>query len=329
MVKGSRLAVRIHVEDNLRYGSFKILDITGKVPLQIMTSLNLEHANDADHPNFNFNTNILEITEMDPSRLDNEAYQNKRIGEIKQIIKDHPDKLCFLGIKGLKSNFRINKERNEFLIQFQIDCGFKLIHVYFKNIKNAKDDLIYFRNSVQSKKKYFVACVDEKLPTTTFESLYSNCLESKDEIISFFGRRPNSENIDNFNFIKTRINDNILRFSLSISKSNQDMANSIMYNVLGFDCFSFSRRIPTDIGFGGLVALNGLYFDTLTKDTELVCVLTGENLYDSTQRFKKHQNSEYLPIYIHDMVRLNQLLKELHVIYTNKELVKLFGYRLF
>ena len=68
MVKGSRLAVRIHVEDNLRYGSFKILDITGKVPLQIMTSLNLEHANDADHPNFNFNTNILEITEMDPSR---------------------------------------------------------------------------------------------------------------------------------------------------------------------------------------------------------------------------------------------------------------------
>lgn len=321
------MVVRIDVEDGLRYGSFEILHIHDKIPLQVMTTQNLKHAVDADCPDFNFNTKILEIIEMEPLKLDDKIYRNKRIDEIKQIIKDHPDKLCFLGIKGLKSNFTINRERNEFLVQFQIDCGFKLIYVYFKNIKNANDDLIYFRNLVQSKKKFFVACLDEKLRSDVFESLYLDCLKTKDEIISFFGRRTNLKNIYNFNFIKGRLNDNVLRFSLSISKSNRSMANSVMYNVLGFDCFSFPQRIPTGIRFGRLVALDGLHFDTLNKDTKLTCVLTGDNLYDSTRTFKERQDSEYLPIYLHDMVRLNELLKKLHVIYTNRKLVELFGYR--
>ena len=319
---------KIHVKDNLRFGSFKILGKTHTIPSQIITTLNLEHANSADRPNLNFGSNILEITELDLSRLDDESYQKIRIDEIKQMIKDHPDKLCIFGIKELKGKFKVNKEKNKFLINFQIACGFEIIHVYFKNIKSAKNDLIYFRNLVKSKKKFFVACVDEKLRPTIFESLYLNCLENKDEIISFFGRRFTPNNIDNFNLIKDRPKDDILRFSLSISKSNHDMANSIMYNILGFDCFSFSRRTPTNLKFKRLVALDGLDFHTLTKYTKLVCVLSGENLYYSSQKFKESQDYEYLPIYIHDMVKLNQLLKKLHRIYTSEELMALFGDRL-
>ncbi len=122
--------------------------------------------------------------------------------------------------------------------------------------------------------------------------------------------------------------DDILRFSLSISKSNHGMTNSIMYNVLGFDCFSFSRRTSTVTESKRLVALNRLYFDTLTKDTKLICVLSGENLYDSSQKFKE-SHYEYLPIHIHDIVRLNQLLKKLHLIHIDKKLIKLFGDRFF
>ena len=323
------MTFQLNVQDNFRFGTFDILGKTVTVPSQIITTLNLDHANAANCLNLDFGSTILEITELCPSKLVNDkSYQKIRIDEIKQIIKSHPDKLCIFGIKGIKNAFRVTKKANEFLIDFQIVCGFTHIHAYFTYNKNAKDDLIYFRNLVKSKKKFFVACVDEKLSPIIFESLYMDCLGNKDEIISFFGRRLTSNNIDNFNLISARLDDNILRLSLSISKSNYGMANSIIYNILGFDCFSFSRKVTTNQIFGRLVALDGLYFDTLSKNTKLICVLSGENLYDSSQNFKKSQNFEYLPIHIHDMIKLNQLLKKLHQTYTNKELTILYENRL-
>ena len=150
------------------------------------------------------------------------------------------------------------------------------------------------------------------------------CIKNKDDVVSLFGRKPNVNNADNFNLISSRPTDNILRFSSSISKSVQGMANSVKYNILGFDCFSFSRRTPVETNFGRLEALDGLYFDTLTPYTKLVCVLTRESLYRASQKFRKNQKFAYLPIYIHDIVRLNELLEELHVIYNRRQLVVLF-----
>lgn len=324
MSKSSNLTFEIFIKNNMRSGTFEILGKKGQIPSQIITTLNIEQAKLAERPNFDFGSNILEITELDPSKLNDKSYQQIRIEQINQTIKDHPDKLCIFGIKGLKK-FRVDKEKNEFLIEFQIACGFNIIQAYFKNIRNAKDDLIYFRKLVKSKEKFFVACVDEKLPYAIFESLYLDCLENKDEIISFFGRRRNFQNDENYNLIQERLEDKILRFSLSISKSYQGMANSIMYNALGFDCFSFSRKISTNHRVGRLVALDKLRFKILIKNTKLICVLSGENLYDSSQKFKKTHKYEYLPIQVHDMVRLNQLLKKIHIIYTREKLLKLFN----
>ena len=323
------MTVDISVKNGLRYGTYKIHGIEGTVPVQAITSVNLKHAEDADEPNFDFGTNILEIIEMEPQRLiDDTEYKKERILEIKQNIKDNPDKLCLLAFRGIKSSFRINKSQNELLIKFQMNCGFRLVKAFFRLNKNASNDMKEFRKIITSKKKTFVACIDEKLRPKIFKSLYLECIKNHDDIVSFFGRKLNEDNAPNFALLIARNNDNVIRLSSMIFKTNKNMINSVARNLLGFDCYSFLQKSPSDNEYFELVALDGLYFNTLTKDTPLVCALTEENLFTSSGRFKRNQQSPYLPIYIHDMVRLNELFKILHTKYTRKELIKLFGDRL-
>ena len=321
------MTVNIKHTNGLRHGTFSINGIKGSIPSQAITQINLDHAEQADEPNLDFGTKFLELLEIEPDKLNNKNYRKNIVKEFRQIIKKHHDKLCLLGIKGLKSGFGVDKEKNEFLIKFQIECGFKLIKVFFRHNEKTLDDFKYFRNLIQTKKKTFVACIDENMSSEIFELFYSECL-NQDDIVSFFGRRPNPDNVDNFDFIKNSPNDNIIRFSTSISKTNKNMSNSVIYNIAGFDCFSFSHRKPYKSPYGKLAALEGLYFNTLTADTPLICVLTGENLYTASQKFKENQDFEYLPIYIHDMVRLNDLLRELHVLYTRRTLIGEFGERI-
>lgn len=333
MIKGSydqELTVKITTKNGMRYGSYKIHNIKGTVPVQAMTSANLTHAEEADEPDLDFGTNILEIIEMEPQRLiDDVKYKREKIIEFKQNIKDNPDKLCMLAFSGIKSGFKINKTQNDLLIQFQMDCGFRLVKAFFRLNTNALADLKEFRKTITSKKKTFVACIDENLRPKIFESLYSECLTNHDDIVSFFGRRLNEDNAPNFALLIAQNDDNVIRMSSMISKNNKNMINSVARNLLGFDCYSFSQQLPRDTGYFELVALDGLYLNTLTKESPLVCVLNDENLYTSSGRFKRNDQSPYLPIYIHDMVRLNELFKILHTKYTRKELVKLFGDRLF
>ncbi|MBN4046337.1 hypothetical protein JYT57_01525 [Nitrosarchaeum koreense] len=333
MIKRSydqELTVKITNKNGIRYGSYKIHNIVGTVPVQAMTSVDLQRAEEADDPDLDFGTNILEIIEMEPQKLiDDVKYQREKIIEFKQNIKDNPDKLCLLAFRGIKTSFRINKIENKLLIKFQMDCGFRLIKAFFRLNTNALNDLKEFRKIITSKKKTFVACIDEKLRPKIFESLYSECITNHDDIISFFGRKLNDDNAPNFALLIEQNNDNVIRMSSMISKTNKNMINSVARNLLGFDCYSFSQQLPRDNEYFELVALDGLYFNTLTKDTPLVCVLNDENLYTSSGKFKRNQQSPYLPIYIHDIVRLNELFKIIHTKYTRKELVKLFEDRLF
>lgn len=322
------MVVTIKTKNDLRFGTYEILGIKGTIPTQAITTVNLEHAKEADEPNFDFGTNFLEIIEMEPHRLiEEQNYCKMKTEEIKQIIQKHPNKLCLLALKGIKNEFRITKYENEFLMKFQIDCGFKFIKIFFRLKQNAVEDLKHFRNQVKSKKKIFVACIDEKLPSKIFESIYLNCVKEHDEIISFFGRQLNKDNASNFTLLISRETDKVIRLNSMIFKTNKGVINSVARNLLGYDCFSFLQKPANDNKYFKLVALDGLYFNTLTNDTTLICVLTGDNLYTSTRKFKKNQSFEYLPIYIHDIVRLNQLFVKLHTNYSRKKLLELFGDR--
>ncbi len=133
------LTVDISVKNGLRHGTYTINGIKGTVPVQAITSVNLQHAKDADIPDFDFGTNILEIIEPEPQRLiDDVKYRQKRIMEMKHDINNNPNKISLLAIKGIKSDFRINHSKNQFLINFQINCGFQLVKVFFKLNKKAK-----------------------------------------------------------------------------------------------------------------------------------------------------------------------------------------------
>ncbi len=315
----------MHVKNGLRYGTYTINGKKGTVPIQAITSVNLQHAEDADVPEFNFGSNILDIIEPEPQKLiDDIEYRRERIQEIKQQIKNNRNKICLLAIKGIKSTFRINFSENEFLINFQIECGFQLIRVFLRLNRKAQKEMDDFRKIVASKKKTFVACIDENLRPKKFEYLYLECIKNKDDIVSFFGRKVTEDNSPNFAFLIERNQDNIIRFSSMISKTNNNMINSVARNLLGFDCYSFSQKTHSDTGYFELVALEGFYFNTLTKDTPLICELTQDNLFTSSGRFKRNQQSAFLPIYIHDMVRLNELFKTLHIRHSREELIALF-----
>lgn len=320
------MTVDISVKDRLRYGTYTINGINGTVPIQAITSVNLQHAKDANVLDFDFGTNILEIIESEPQRLiDYPEYKKEEIIKIKQYIKDNPDKICLLAIKGIKSNFKISNSENEFLIKFQIECGFQLIKVFFRPNKKIKKNMDEFRKMIVAKKKTFVACIDEKFKPKIFESLYLECIDNKDDIVSFFGRKLNENTASNFTLLIARNGDKIIRLSSMIFKTNNNMTNSVSRYLLGFDCYSFLQKDLSNVKYYRLVALEGFYFNTLKKDTPLICVLTKENLFTSSDRFSKNKQSPYLPIHIHDIVRLNELFKTLHIKYTRKKLVVSFN----
>ena len=50
-----------------------------------------------------------------------------------------------------------------------------------------------------------------------------------------------------------------------IFKTNNNMINSVARHLLGFDCYSFLQKDPSDTGYFELVALEGFYFNTLKK----------------------------------------------------------------
>jgi len=133
--------------NGIRYGDFEIHGIKGNFPSQAITSTNLNHAKYLAKPDLDFKTSFLEIIEKYPKKLfTNSEYRKQRITKISQIIRQNPNKLSLLVLNGART-LRITKEDNLLLIKFQIECGFKLIKVFFKNVRNASDNVKEFRKT--------------------------------------------------------------------------------------------------------------------------------------------------------------------------------------
>lgn len=320
----------------MRYGDFEIHGIKGTFPRQAITSTNLNHAKLFEDPYFDFKTNIVEIVEFQPKKLvNNSEYREKRRKIVSEMIEANQNKLCLFTIKGARgTSFKPNRENNESLINFQIDCGFTLIKVFFRYVRNAVENSRYYR-SIIPKGKSFVAELDENLNHFTFRNLYLECYRNNDEIIAFFGRKPRKSdskqihNRLNFAFISARKDDKILRLTSFASKSINGAVSSLIYNISGFDVYSFlTRRGSPNIPDYELNALNGFLYEPLTEDTTLICPITGKSLYDSSKEFEEKLDKSSLPVSVHDIVRLNELLDVLHENYTREQLLEILGNRI-
>jgi len=331
------MVVDVTITNGLRLVSFDIDGINGNLPQQAITSSNLNHVKAAGDPHFDFKTDILEIVEFKPKDLVNDSdYRERRKKIVSETIKENPNKLCLFTIRGARrSLLRLTEKANETLINFQIDCGFKLIKVFIKYVKNAVKVSRYYRSLIP-KGRTFVAQLDENMSHATFRALYLECYRKhKDKIICFFGRKPTKKskkihNKLNFLFISARKKDRIIRLISFTPKSIGGVVSSLVYNFFGFDVYSFlTIRWNQNIPIFELKALEGFTFVPLTKDTSLVCPLTGKNLYIASKEFEKELEKSSLPVSVHDIVRLNEKLKVLHKTHTREKLKEFLKDRVF
>ena len=316
------LAISIKVDNGIRHGTFEIAGTNGEFPVQAVTSTNLNHAVRTKFAPFDFKTRMAEAVEFELQKLvDDPQYRERRQRRIASMIQDHPEYLfLFTGnsIKG--SAFKFTRENNMALIDFQLKCGFKLIKVFFKRASSIMDDYEYFRREVPDRR--FVTALDENIKPMHFSRIYKDSIRRGDEVIAFFGRVPKfnmnkNETYShvNFLFLKNHKEDKILRLASGIPKSISGVASSVVYCWVGIDAFSFAtRRGNPNVADYKLMALNRFHYERLVPDTKLVCAITGKNLYDSSQYFQRKYKSSSVPVSTHNIVRLNQRIKRLHIL---------------
>ncbi|CAD6368616.1 hypothetical protein NMT12_120104 [metagenome] len=338
------MTISVNHENGIRHGTFSINGIEGIFPTQAITSTNLNHRSYFENPKFNFKTKVVEIIEFFPKKLVNDSeYRTKRSKIVSKMIKDNPNYLFLFTVKGARavsytsksgtkiSPFKFTKDNNESLIDFQKECEFPLIKVFFKRAGSIKDSE-YFRNLIPKAK--FVASIDENMSHNSFRTLYQECISKGDEIVSFFGRIPSKSkkqihNQLNFAFLASRPSDKILRFASFTSKALDSAVLSLIYNWFSLDAYSFmTRRGSQDIPEYEMRALDGFYYKPLLKDTTLVCPITGKNLYESSKDFEKKYGKSSIPVTTHDIVRLNEQFEVLHEQYTREEIQEILADRI-
>jgi hypothetical protein len=321
------LVVNIEHTEGIRHGSFSIHGIGERFPTQIITSTNLWHANDMRVPGFNFRTNVLEIHV--PSRkklLEDPDYREEQIKKISRIIRQHPDKLCMFVLVGIRSK-KISKQANFDLIQFQIDCGFKIIRVFLQYNRDALETAQEYRSHIPEDKTIMYV-LDEKLNPPVFEKLYLDAYQSHhDEIIGFIGRVPKRTNNNirlNLLFIKDRHEDQIIRLVSFTKKWYGGVASSLILHLFGFDLYSFKTGTWRKVPIEEIRVLSQFSSQFLTRDSDFVCVVTGNSLYDSSVAMDAEGKS-FVPASIHNIVRLNQSFETLEENYTRPQLELIAG----
>lgn len=330
------MTVTVSIYNGIRHGIFDIHGIQGTFPNQAIISTNLHHVEYAKQPNFDFKTKFLDIIAFFPERLRSEPkYRKKKVEEFSKIIHENPDKLCMLTIRGVRGNFKMTKDANEFFIKFQIECGFKLIRAFFTHARDALANSQHYRSMIPNNCSY-VATLDENLSNLVFKELYLDCHDKGDEIVCFLGRTPtkqkstNLKNKLNFNFILRREDDKIIRMTTFVPKSIKGVTSAYVYLLFGFDVYSYMTRLGNDnIPEYKLLALNEFKYEQLLPTTQLVCVLTGQNLYNSSKLFEAQMNRSSLPVSVHDVIELNTKLEDLHEKHTREELEEIVGNRFY
>jgi hypothetical protein len=322
------MVINVGQHNGIRHGDFEIHGIKGNFPIQINTSTNLGYATDMHVPNFNFRTNILEINLTSRTKiLADSNYRNRQITKISRMIRCNPDKLCLLMPNAAKSK-KISREENLSLIQFQIECGFKIIKVFFHYNRFTLENAIEYRNLIP-KDRTLMFVLDEKLNPTVFEKLYLDAYENhKDEIIGFLGRAPNVNNNKirrNLVFIKSRDSDKIVRLVSATNRWFGGIVSSLIFHLFGFDLYSFRKGAwKENMPIEELRVLSEFSSEPLTSTSDFVCVVTGMPLYISALMMNAVGKS-YVPVSIHNIVRLNQLFEILQERYTRPQLELVVG----
>ena len=319
------------IRNGIRYGETTLSGVRVRLPTQAMTSTNVNHARDAGVPDFDFKTKFLVVLEKYPRRLISDVeYRKRRVDIVRKTLQDNGDKIAVFEVKGSKS-LKPTKDENSALIRFQLACGFKYVTAFFGTEKNWADNFAAYRDTLPAGIE-LAPVLDLNLKHETFIGLYELALREKCEVICFMGRNPSRTNRDNklnFEFIRSRAEDRVVRAALSINKSNNGLLNTLVFLRYRFDVCSFLTRYGNqNIVDYKLSAVKDSDIVKVEDNPDLRCVVRGGSLHDSCVYFGREMNKSSLPVQIHDVVVTNELLERAHDTFTEEQLAALLSERL-
>lgn len=268
------MAIDVKNKNGIRYGEAVLSGISVRLPTQAETSTNYNHAKDAHVPSFDFKTKLFVVIERSPRKLLTDAeYRKRRIGVVQELLQKNSDKISVFELNGSK-NMEPTKDENLALIRFQLACGFTYVTTFFGTVKFWSENFKSYKAMMPDGVE-LVPVIDLNLEHEVFVQLYELALLEKCSIVGFMGRKLSKNNLDNqlnFEFLHSRKDDAVVRFALSIAKSNNGLLNTLVYLRYRFDACSFLTRYGNqNVSEDMISALKGAEIE-ISQGRELVYI---------------------------------------------------------
>ncbi|MBI2498678.1 hypothetical protein HYV88_00375 [Candidatus Woesearchaeota archaeon] len=310
-----QIKVEIKSKDGLRYGDLEYEDCIEKFPKQIITSTNEGHIRNFDE-DIDLDTKAFQVfLNLSLEELNDNFNSKSKLNKIR-IAKNFiniPKRINWILTKSFFNTPRVSIKdlENSLKLQEQIGCKLKALYIP-KNIK-PKLAIPILNENIDS-----VIYLDMNDLPTEFKELYLHYLKIGIKIICFIIRQPSEKNVENYNFIAGRPEDNILRLATQLTKRSiiaQDKALSIFYYILGFDGFAFrgGQRPSYNTAVENLaIYRRGAYkFESIESFDSCSCKShKGSIPYDKAIEYHEQKKSS-IPSSLHDHIELNEDFAEI------------------
>lgn len=290
-------------------------------PCQIPTSTNTGHVRNFEDTNLDFGINIHQIFSWARINELKEDRQNKLWKKLIYRIKKEiiENKLCFVFMPSFFKSSGIGLRDISNSIELQISSDIKPISLMIpKNIKPKLAKEIISKICKKYKDREIIVFIDMNDLPLHFEEIYLHSIKQKNiSKVGFIFRIPSEKNIENFNFIAKRGDDEVLRIMVGLykrSKQLDDNLPSFFLYLLGFDAFSF-RTIPryynSKIDELATYMMGAYKLKQLEEFGDCDCKAhKGRNVYAVAEEYYKKKLSS-IPTSIHDILKINDEFKSI------------------
>lgn len=323
MTDKEKLNVEIKVVNGLRYGTLNFGEYSEDFPKQIITSTNEGHV-----------TNFEDEVDLETKPL--QIFLNLKVNEItkdentksirgkkaraKRLISI-PKRIGWIFINSFFGTSKITKKSINKALELQEGLGCKIKSLYIP--KNLKPKLA---TELINENLNSIVYIDMGDTPTHFREIYKKCIDAGINLICFIIRMPSKRNLENYNFIAKRVDDNVIRIAAQLPKRSSivnDRSLSFFYYFLGFDGFAYrggSKPYDTTIEKLSIYRKGAYRFDPISEFKECKCKShKGETPYNKASEYHDLKKAS-IPSSIHDHIEINRDFSKLRNKLISKEI---------
>src|SRR3989344_5784930 len=313
MQQDKKLEVSIKSKNGLRYGKMKYGNLEEEFPKQIITSTNQGHINNFEK-NVDLDTKSFQVfLNVNAGDFENNKYKSTKgkIGRAKGFVSIS-NRINWILIKDIFRTSRIGKKKIEDSLKLQEEINPKIKSLYIP--KNLKPEIATELIQKHSDK---IVYIDMNDTPTHFKKIYLSCINSGVKIVCFIIRKLSDNNVENYNLVAGRSEDNVLRIATELTKRSSivgDRSLSLFFYNLGFDGFAFrggSKPYNTTIE-NLAIYRKGMYkYENILEFNKCDCEShKGKVPYEEAKRYHELKKSS-IPSSLHDHLELNEDFKEI------------------